>query len=253
MHPDEVELQALIDGELDPKTSERVLSHLAGCERCSARHDMLERAFRETAALLSELDREAPGISARDVIREAERRALPRMSAKRRTLWAASIAALLVAGAVAAAIVPWSPVRMVMERMLTGAGTEAPTRGPAPADEWGQHAGIALVPGDGLEIAFETIQSEGSIELVEVGADTARVEVRSDSVGFVVGDGSVVIENRGARASYRIFLPEDLPAVLIRVGDRTVYQRDGSELLRDESRPEGSSRRIGFRPTRPDE
>lgn len=253
MHPDEVELQALIDGELDPKTSERVISHLAECERCSARREALERAFREAADLLRELDREAPGTSAGDVIREAERRALPRTTAKRRTLWAASIAALLVAGAVAAAIVPGSPVRAVVERMVTGAATKAPTRDPAPPDEWGQHAGVALVPGDQLEIAFETTQSEGSIELVEVGADTARVEVRSDSVGFVVGDGSVVIENRDAKASYRIFLPEELPAVRIQIGDRTVYQRDGSELLWDESRPEGSSRRIGFRRTPPDE
>jgi hypothetical protein len=146
---------------------------------------------------------------------------------------------------VAAAIVPGSPVQEVVKRIV-GAGAETPAPDSIPLGEWGQQAGVALVPSEELEIAFETLQREGAIELVEVGTNAARIEVRSDTVGFVVGDRSILVENRGAAASYRISLPADLPLVSIRVGQRTVYRKIGAELLRDEFEPRGDTRRLDF-------
>lgn len=246
MHRTDGELQALIDGELDPSASERVLSHLADCGRCRDRHEALKIARRETADRLRLLDREAPPLSADDVIRAAERRSIAHRAAPRHVPWAAAIAGLLAAGVVAAAVIPGSPVRAVVERMIPGGESGAPGQDPIPAESRDRSAGVALVSGGELEIAFETPQSEGTIELAEVGSDTARVQAMGDSVGFVVGGGSVRVDNRGAKASYRVLLPMHLPAVVIRVGDRTVYQRVGAEVLLDEFRLEGNVRRIDF-------
>lgn len=253
MHRSDGELQALIDGQLDRDASERALSHLADCERCRTRRDALEMARRETADQLRLLDREAPALSADDVIRTAERRAIARRTAPRNVFWAAAIAGLLAAGVVAAAVIPGSPVRAVIERMMAGEEAGAPAQEPIPAESRERSAGVALVPDGELEIAFETLQSEGTIELVEVGSDTARVDARGDSVGFVVGGGSVRVENRGAKASYRVLLPMQLPAVVIRVGDRTVYRRVGAEVLLDEFRSERNGRRIDLPRIRPED
>lgn len=246
MHPSDAELQALIDGELDERGSKRVLAHLESCERCRNRRRALEFGLDETARLLRALDRPPPGWSVEDVIRVAETRSLPASSREGRSLLrAASLAGLLVAGAVVAAVVPGSPVREAVERMVQGPAAEEAAPQPA-ADPWRREAGVALVPSGALEVAFEAGQSEGSIELVETTGDTARVEVRSDSVGFVVGDGSVLVQNRGARASYRLAIPSDLPSARILIGSRTIYEAAGGEVVRDEFERQGGARRLSL-------
>jgi hypothetical protein len=178
------------------------------------------------------------------VIRVAEERRLPARTREGRSLLrAASLAGLLIAGAVVAAVVPGSPVREAVERMVRGPGEEEAAPPPVP-DPWRQEAGVALIPSGRLEVTFEAGQSQGSVELVVAGGDTARVEVRSDSVGFVVGEGSVLVQNRGARASYRVALPSDMSSVRILIGPRTVYEVADGEVVRDEFRRQGGARRI---------
>ncbi|MGH7570535.1 MAG: anti-sigma factor family protein [Gemmatimonadota bacterium] len=246
MHPGDGELQALIDGELDERESRRVLAHLETCEACLARREALELELERTAGLLRTLDREAPQTAVEEVIREAERRTVPQTTGSHRALLAASLAGLLVVGAVVAAIVPGSPLREAVEGIVRGPEPERPARAAA-SDPWGQETGVAWVPSGRLEVVFEAGQTEGSIELIQAGGDTARVEVRSDSVGFVVGDGSVRVQNRGSRASYRVAVPVDLPNVEIRVGARTVYEMTGGRILLDEF---GKERKIPLSDTR---
>lgn len=250
MHPSDAEFQALIDGELDERRSKRVLAHLASCETCRDRKRALEFGLNESAELLRALDRPPSGSSVEDVIRVAGARSLPARSREGRSLLrAASLAGLLVAGAVAAAVVPGSPVREAVERMVRGPAVEETATPPA-ADPWRREAGVALVASGALEVAFETGQSEGTVELVETDGDTARVEVRSDSVRFVVGDGSVLVQNRGTRASYRIVVPSELSSVRILIGRRTVYEVAGGEVVRDGFRREGGARTLSLSETR---
>lgn len=246
MHPSDAELQALIDGELDEDRLKGVPVHLESCVACRDRKRALELVLEETDRFLRALDRPPPGRSVEDVIRVAEARSLPTRSRQgRRLLRAASLAGLLVAGAVLAAVVPGSPIRQALERMVRGPAAEEAVPPPA-ADPWRQEAGVALVPSAALEIAFAVGQTEGSVELVETDGDTARVEVRSDSVGFVVGDGSVVVQNRGARASYRLAIPAALSSVRVLIGSRTVYEAAGGEVLRDEFPRDRGVRRLSF-------
>jgi hypothetical protein len=244
MHPSDARLQALIDGELDEPGSRRVLAHLESCEACRDRKRALELSLDETGELLRALDRPPPGRSVDDVIRVAEARSLPARSSGGGTLLrAASLAGLLVAGAVVAAVVPGSPIREAVERMVRGPVAEDVAAPPA-ADLWRREGGVALVPNGHLEVTFEAGQPQGAVELVMTGEDTARVEVRGDSVGFVVGDGSVLVRNRGTSASYRIAVPSDLPRVRILIGSRTVYEVAGGRVVRDESRQQGGARRL---------
>lgn len=246
MHPSDARLQALIDGELDGPGSRRVLAHLEACETCRDRKRALAFSLAETTELLRALDRPPSGRSVDDVIRVAEGRSLPVKTSGRRTLLrAASVSGLLVAGAVAAAVVPGSPVRDAIERMVRGPAAEDGATPPAD-DPWKREAGVALVPHGRLEISFEAGQPQGAVELVTTGEDTARVEVGSDSVGFVVGDGSVLIQNRGTRANYRIAVPSDLPSVRIVIGPRTVYEVAGGQVVRDEFRRQGGARRLSL-------
>ncbi len=247
MHPSDADLQALIDGELDEPGSRRVLAHLGSCETCRDRKRDRGFGLDETAELLRALDRPPPLTRVEDVIRAAERRGPPARSRPARSLLrAASVAGLLVAGAVVAAVVvPGSPVREAVERMVRGPVPEEAAPPPA-LDPWRQEAGVALTPSGGLEVVFEAGQSQGSVELVVAGGDTARVEVRSDSVGFVVGDGSVLVQNRDTRASYRIVVPSDLPSVRILIGPRTIYEVAGGEVVRDEFGRQGGARRLSL-------
>lgn len=205
MHPPEDEWEAEVDGEL--------------------------------SELLGALDDPAPSVSAEDVIRAAEARPGPARKIPHAALWAASLAGLTAAGIVVAAIVPGSPLREAIERI--GADPVVPAAEDAASDLWSRQSGVALVAGREIEIRFETTQSQGSIELVAVGGDSVRVEVRDDAVGFIVGGGSIRIQNRAAAASYRISLPEQLPAARITVGPDTIYRRIGGEVVRDAFQPDG--------------
>lgn len=229
MHPTEIELQALIDGELDRAAAERLRSHVEGCPDCAARLEAMELAVEETGVLLAALDESVPEVTADALIERAEARRVAPRPAPRRQLLAASVAALVVAGVVAAAVVPGSPLRGLLDRLGGGVETAVDVE---PAVGWGQRAGVAIVPSAGLEIVFASDQADGTVELAATAGDTARVEVRSDSVGFRVGGRSILVENEAARASYRITLPDDLPAARIRVGDRAVYERRGGEVLK---------------------
>jgi hypothetical protein len=242
MHPSDARIQALIDGEMDLPRAAGVLAHLESCATCRDRQRALEFGLAETARLIASLEQPAPSTSVDDVIRLAEGRTVPARVEGRNLLRAASLAGLLIAGAVAAAVVP-GPVRDAVERIVRGPAEE--DAAPAPvSDPWRQETGVALVPIDALEITFEDGQAEGFLELIETGGDTARVEVRSDSVGFVVGDGAVLVQNRGSRASYRVAIPSGLPRVRIMIGPRTVYEAAGGEVLRDEFPRDGGARRL---------
>ena len=73
MHPSDAQLQALIDGELDPPRAARVLGHLESCATCRDRRRALEFGLDETARLLESLDRPAPPVQVSAVAAERYR------------------------------------------------------------------------------------------------------------------------------------------------------------------------------------
>lgn len=246
MHPTDAELQALIDNELDEREWKRLRAHLESCAACRDRRQALESLLHETAQLLGALDLPAHRSSVEDVIRVSGARscaATPREG--RGLLRAAFLAGLLITGAVVAAVVPGSHFREAAKNMIRGPMAERDVLSPV-TDPWRQEAGVALLSGGPLEVVFQAGQSEGSLQLVMTREDTTRVEVRGDSVGFVVGDGSILVRNRGARASYRIAVPTDLEGVRILIGLNTVFEMTGGEVVRDRFRREGGARTLSL-------
>ena len=244
MHLHDGELQRLLDEEPSVNENESIRAHVAGCEQCSARMEAMKLVFRETGQLLTALDESPPAMSADRLIEIAQRRHIPARRARRGIAWAASVAGLVVATIVAAAI-PGSPVRAIVENLFQDLGPESP-QPTAPAEPWDAQAGVAMTPDGAIEVVFETTPSGGSIEVQLVETDVARIEVRGDPVGFAVGDRSIRVENQDATASYRITLPENLSQTVIRVGTRTVFAKEGSRVLQNEFDRDGELYRLAF-------
>lgn len=244
MHLHDGELQGLLDGELSGNEDESLRAHIAECEQCAARMEAMRSAFRETGQLLTALDEAPPAISADQLIEIAQRRHIPTRKAPRGIAWAASVAGLVVATVVAAAI-PGSPVRTIVQNLLEELGTES-SEPMAPLEPWNAQAGVAMTPDGAIEIVFEATQPSGSIEMQLIQTDSARIEVRGDPIGFAVGDRSIQVENQNATASYRITLPHNLSQTVIRVGTRTVFAKRGSRVLQNEFDQDGESYRLEF-------
>lgn len=240
MHPSRDELQAWLDGELSAARTEQIRGHVDTCAACGDERDALDESTRVTRSLLEALDDPAPDIVVDDVIAVAERRRIDTRS-RPRLPWVAVIAGLLSAGLVAAAIVPGSPLRELIVS-LGADGQETP----ASTDAWSQEAGVAMTPGRRLDIVFEARQATGSIDLVATADDIARIEVAGDSVGFAVSDASILIENRDARASFRVVVPDRVPLVSIAIAGRSVYERRDGEVVRDAFEDEGDVERLRF-------
>jgi hypothetical protein len=206
MHLHDGELQGLLDRELGGSEEESLRAHVAVCEQCVARMKAMKSAFRETGQLLTALDASPPAMSADQLIEIAQRRHIPARRTPRGIAWAASVAGLVIATVVAAAI-PGSPVRTIVQNLLEELGPES----------------------------FEPIAPA-----------IARIEVRGDSIGFAVGDRSIQVENQNATASYRITLPDNLSQTVIRVGMRTIFAKQGSRVLQNEFDRDGESYRLAF-------
>jgi hypothetical protein len=244
MHLHDGELQGLLDRELGGSEEESLRAHVAVCEQCVARMKAMKSAFRETGQLLTALDASPPAMSADQLIEIAQRRHIPARRTPRGIAWAASVAGLVIATVVAAAI-PGSPVRTIVQNLLEELGPES-FEPIAPAKPWDAQAGVAMTPDGAIEIVFEAAQSSGSIEVQLVETDIARIEVRGDSIGFAVGDRSIQVENQNATASYRITLPDNLSQTVIRVGMRTIFAKQGSRVLQNEFDRDGESYRLAF-------
>lgn len=188
--------------------------------------DEERKELEENRDLLAWLDRDVPPLSADDVIGIARSRGSRDRSKTRGMLWAASIAGILSAAIVAAAI-PGSPVRKAVQDLFDSwSDTSAETMTPAASSRLG--ASVSLEPGQELEIIFETTQTRGSIDILLQQTEKATIEVVGGNVGLEVGDQTLTVHNRNAEVSYRIVLPEDLPQVVIRVGNHTIFAKQGA-------------------------
>ena len=228
MHPNEAELLALIDGELEPDRAESVRTHLAGCPACAVREARIESLVEQNRAALASLEvGDPPATTADEIIElvQRRRRRIPRKASP--VLKAASIAILLTAGAVVAAW-PGSPLREGAVRLVESLrpNDERPTPGTPPA------SGIAVQPAGRLVVAFLAAQEEGVIEIALEPTALARVETSDSAVAFSVASDSIAVDNAGSKASYVVTLPVELPIAVIRVGGAAVYRKSGSEPRR---------------------
>ena len=224
MHLTDLDLHALLDGELLEIDAGPIRAHLSACAECARKRSELERERLETAALLASLDHVVPRPQVEVVIARGRgsrwhgRRAL-----------AAGLALLMVAVGAAAAL-PHSPVRQWLGRVLGGERHHAAVAIDANGAGLSRPSGVALHPGQSIDVVFRERQSSGSIRILLDSGSEAAVRTLGGAVRFAVGSNSVVVDNVHASASYEVLIPRSVPRARVRVGDRVVFAKDGAAI-----------------------
>lgn len=209
-------LQAIEDRQPRPHTD-----HLSRCAECCARLSEMEREARWIDDLLEALDEPLSRVEVESLIRRSPR---PRL---RPVLAAAALAGILAVGAAAA--VPGFPLRRWLERTFPfvtppPAGTPSTSRA---SGLFSSTTGVIIPAAQVGRIVFQSSQTEGTILVAGTPGDDVKVEALEPDVHFAVEPGTVVVENHGATGSYRVFLPDDVRDLEVRVADGIVYRRSG--------------------------
>jgi hypothetical protein len=86
------------------------------------------------------------------------------------------------------------------------------------------------VPGHELEIAFLRSQAEGTIRISLVEGHEVRIQQVGGAAAYAVDPAELIVDNRNAGGSYEILLPRSLRRARIRIGDRLVFEKEGSAI-----------------------
>jgi anti-sigma factor RsiW len=214
MHLDVEQLQRLLDHELRPPEDEAIREHLAQCAACRARVAEEERAEAEFHAQLRQLDHAPPRISAAQIAARARAPGFGRLR------WAAAVVlALGLAGAAYAA--PGSPLRGWVRAALTWVRGEE--RG------GGNVAGVAVVPGQSLVIAFASRQPSAEVQVILTDGPEVVVRAPLGAATFTSDVERLVIHSSGdARGVvFEIEIPRAAPHVEIQVQEQRRFLKQG--------------------------
>ncbi|MBA3658007.1 MAG: zf-HC2 domain-containing protein [Gemmatimonadales bacterium] len=227
MHLDSERIQRLLHGELRSFDEAEVRAHLTACASCGSD---VARAEREEAWMLerlARLDHEPPRFTVK-MLGLAPRRRRPGWG----RIAAGIVFALAAAGAAYAA--PGSPlpgaIRHAVEWLSVGWHSVRPAvrtpvssaTFPAGTPAAGTPAGIAVVPGASLIVAFDVGRVDTALVWL---TDGAEVEVRSTggAATFTSGRGRLSIEHRGPPVRFEVLIPRTAPLVEIRFGARQLF------------------------------
>ncbi len=242
-HPNDGQLLAWLDEELEPEDGTGVREHLEACTECRRRGEVLRREAQAFSEAVLALDEVAAG--------KADPGPLPIAAAissagghrLRRTGWSLARAAglVLVAAGAAAALVPGSPVRAWLEGFGAdeGSGTVAPAA-TAPAAETESDAGIK--PG-ATAISVElsegrlvvnlrgfTGNSNVHVSLTNAPRASVRVEGALEVPRFVTGPGT--LEVIGAReGEIWVEVPRSARDAVVQVGGEDAVRVEDGRLV----------------------
>ena len=225
MHPSEATLLTLIHGELAAGLKTEVQAHLTYCADCASTVGELRAGDAQLSRLLGTLDHPVPRLDP-----PAAAAGTPRL---RRPVLAASVA-LLVAGAVAAAV-PGTPLQRWIHGRRDPSGhaetrpaTPVPAR-PAPADD--QAAGGVEVPvSGGLIIAFGQPEPDGILTITVADRPDVSLRAFGGAVAYQVGEGRIVVDNRRPAGRYALEVPSGLRRLTVLLGGRVIFNSDGGRL-----------------------
>jgi hypothetical protein len=228
MHLNEDQVQRLLHDELPAAHAVETQQHLAACDACQKRIDMARREEAELFALLGAMDDPAPAVDAAVLARKAGR------VEARRLPWAAGIVvALGIAGVAYAA--PGSPLQRWVATLKEWLRAEPPSTQTsvsisAPPRSM---AGVAIVPGQRLVIAFTSTQTEGDVRVRMTDSVLVVVRAPSRSATFTSDADRLVIDNRGDRSTFEIDIPRSAPRVEIVVGGTRRFLKEGHRVSAD--------------------
>lgn len=216
MHLETEQVERLLHGELEPGQESVLRAHVRKCPLCERR---LERASAEEEEIfhaLRRLDHPVPPISLETITAP-----VPAGRASwRRT--AAGIA-LVIATTGALYAFPGSPLPGLLR---TAPKRADPEGGAGPAASQPYASGVAVDPGESIDLVFESEQEHGIATVRLVDARELGVRALGEPITFDVGIGRLTVANRGAAADYVILIPRSAPSVRIHVGAELVLRKD---------------------------
>lgn len=228
MHPDTADLWRMADGELPPATHKKLASHVVECDACRQRLGETRESAVAITRSLGTLDHAAPPIRAGDVIARARGRR------RHRALAAAAVLLFVATGAAAA--VPNSPLRRLVERWIAAPArvlapsTIGPLAAPLPSAQGARAAsGIAFTPGGGATIEFVEAPPEGELRIRLV--DGADITITGSSAGTrftLTGHGVNVTP--GGVGSFDLEIPRRMHGASVRVAGHVVFAKSGTEV-----------------------
>jgi anti-sigma factor RsiW len=252
-HRSDAELQAYLDAELQGGDAADVAAHLMTCTECRSRLGELRLAGERLRAALAELESGLLPDASRlprskrpaqpDVDRVAsDSRVRPGRSGfgAGRSLARAAVMLLAVAGA-AAAVVPGSPLRLLIERLVSNPVVSIPVEPPdARAEPESVNPGIASVtvsPAEGRVRVMVRQFPRGTVIRVrlEEGRDVrARLLSGQEGVRFSVGTGSLYMvgSESGEPSEILIDLPRGLNSATLEVDGKRELVASGGAFLR---------------------
>ncbi|CAA9342982.1 MAG: hypothetical protein AVDCRST_MAG68-3099 [uncultured Gemmatimonadetes bacterium] len=235
-HLDEGTLQALADGELPAAERRAAEAHLAGCGACAGELAGLRADHSTLAAALARVDVAPPTAAAQMSLRRRRAAAASAWGGEARRALLRAAVLVLALGGVAAAAVPGSPLRVLIERAVAPVPVEAPKPVPAPpvshAPAPAPAAGISILPDGGavrvvLNGAAAGLRVHARVsdgDLVEVSAAGAAAGAR-----FRTGPGRIEVLDAGA-GEVRIALPRSARAAVVEVDGRVYVAKEGERL-----------------------
>lgn len=241
-HPDEGQIQAWLDGELEPEAGSGVGEHMESCTDCAAAADLLRRQSDGFSRAMLAIDEEAVTVADPGPLPVAAALSAVRRHPVRATGWSLARAAglVLVAAGAAAALVPGSPVREWLEGLaMTDAGIEAPI--PAPPEAPSEvpatavpAAGISVAPVGG-EVAVRLRgfgeSSTVYVRLTDAPRASVRVEQVEEAPRFVTGPGVLEVIGQ-AEGEIWVELPRSIRDAVVEVdGEEAVRLEDGRLVL----------------------
>jgi len=225
-HMTDAELFALLDG--DTPSAGLAVAHLGVCAECADRLRVMRLRWSRLDALLREADAPFSGVLPPTL---AELRRHRARGSTRNLGWAAGIALVIAAGAMAsplrARVVDW-----VSDRWAAIAGP-AVRSAPTPQAPAVMEQGLHFPAGREVALEFDAPQTEGSV--VVSRGDATDVYVGLQSRGALdpvqLTPSGLRVRNRtGSAVSYRLVLPVHVDVFHLRVAGETVATRRSAEL-----------------------
>ena len=239
MHLDEDRLQRLLHGELAPAEDTAARVHVAACGECARRLQALEREEVEVGGLLGRLDGPAPQVGVEPILRRAgaaRRARMPR--------WAAGVVLVLGLTGVAYAL-PGSPLPRLARAIAdwaSGRGPESPAKENR-ADSESSAAGIAVAPGQKLQIHFRSANAGGQVAVSLTSGTEVEIRAPRGPATYTSGEDQVIVNDRGLTTTYEIGIPLTAPMVEIWAGDRMLFLKEGTRVTTPGSQ-QGSARYV---------
>jgi hypothetical protein len=242
-HPNDGEILAWLDDELEREEGVGVREHLESCEECRARVDILRRESEWFSRAVLMLDDELAGVTDPGPFAVAAARSASRKGKSiRKTGWSLARAAglILVAAGAAAAFVPGSPVRAWLDGLrevdVPAATVVAEPRMETPeeVEVTPGPTAISIEPQSGsLVVSLQGfgLDSNVHVRLTDSRRASVRVEGAAESPRFITGPG--LVEVIGAEeGDIWVELPRSARDAVVRVdGEAAVRIRDGRLVI----------------------